>query len=120
MCAYIQTCICHAYRKEKKSSNSVKSTFFFSSGSLGLIFRSFGGLFYFVLGWGDCFCFETGSPCLAQAGLELMILLPQSPEGWDYRSVPQQPVSIVYFELICMCGIRYGSSLFFPIYNQFL
>lgn len=62
----------------------------------------------FILVWVErgCFCSETRSHCLAQAGLELMILLPQSPEGWDYRSDPQQPASIVYFELICMCGTR--------------
>jgi hypothetical protein len=28
---------------------------------------------------------ETGSGCVAQAGLELPILLPQSPKSWDYR-----------------------------------
>jgi hypothetical protein len=37
---------------------------------------------------GFCFCFlETESHYVAQAGLRLTILLPQSPEGWDYRCV---------------------------------
>jgi hypothetical protein len=28
---------------------------------------------------------ETVSCCIAQAGLKLMLLLPQSPRCWDYR-----------------------------------
>jgi hypothetical protein len=40
-------------------------------------------LFCFVL-------FETGSWYIAQDGLKLMILLPQSPECWDYRCAPSQ------------------------------
>jgi hypothetical protein len=37
------------------------------------------------------FCsFEKGSRYVAQAGLELMILLSQSPEGWG-RCVPPHP-----------------------------
>jgi hypothetical protein len=37
----------------------------------------------------------TGSHCVAQAGLELKILLPQLPECWDDRHVPPQPVEIL-------------------------
>jgi hypothetical protein len=29
--------------------------------------------------------FQTGSVCVAQVGLELSILWPQSPKCWDYR-----------------------------------
>jgi hypothetical protein len=32
--------------------------------------------------------FETGSPYVANAALELSILLPQPPEYWDYSHVP--------------------------------
>jgi hypothetical protein len=31
---------------------------------------------------------ETGSYCIAQVDLKLMILLPQPPECWDYRHAP--------------------------------
>jgi hypothetical protein len=34
------------------------------------------------------FSFEIGSLYVAQAGLKLTILLPQSPECWDSRYVP--------------------------------
>jgi hypothetical protein len=43
----------------------------------------YGFLLSVVLVVGFCFvlfCFERGSPCIAQAHLELKILLPQSPE----------------------------------------
>jgi hypothetical protein len=33
------------------------------------------------------FSFETQSYYVAQAGLELVILLPQPPQSWDYKSV---------------------------------
>jgi hypothetical protein len=33
----------------------------------------------------NIFFFETGSHCVAQAGLELVILLPQPLKCWDYR-----------------------------------
>jgi hypothetical protein len=32
--------------------------------------------------------FETGSRYVAQAGLELLIILPQSPACWDYGRIP--------------------------------
>jgi hypothetical protein len=38
--------------------------------------------------WFVLFCVETGSVYVAQAGLELMILLPQPSECWDYRHGP--------------------------------
>jgi hypothetical protein len=34
---------------------------------------------FFFVGGGD---FETGSHCVAQAGLELTVLLPAPPEDW--------------------------------------
>jgi hypothetical protein len=34
------------------------------------------------------FFFEVGFCYVAQAGLKLMILLPQSPRCWDYKCVP--------------------------------
>jgi hypothetical protein len=37
---------------------------------------------------GFCFLLEMGSLCVAQAGFKLTILLPQPPEGCDYRCVP--------------------------------
>jgi hypothetical protein len=33
-------------------------------------------------------CFETGSHCVAQAILELLILLPEPPENWDFTLGP--------------------------------
>jgi hypothetical protein len=38
--------------------------------------------------WGFGFILKTGSCYVAQAGLELTILLPQSSQYWDYRCVP--------------------------------
>lgn len=38
--------------------------------------------------------FKTGCHVL-QEGLELLILLPQPSEGWDYKSVPLHPVYAV-------------------------
>lgn len=35
--------------------------------------------------------FETGSLCLSQAALKLSILLPQCPEGLDFRCLPTRP-----------------------------
>jgi hypothetical protein len=40
--------------------------------------------FFFI----SFFFFEIGSPCAAQAGLELMILLLLPSECWNYRCVP--------------------------------
>jgi hypothetical protein len=40
---------------------------------------------------GFLFDFETGSGSVAEAGLELSILLPQLPKWWDYRHGPQFP-----------------------------
>jgi hypothetical protein len=36
---------------------------------------------------------ETTSLYVAQAGLELMILLPQAPKCWDYTHVPPCPAT---------------------------
>jgi hypothetical protein len=41
------------------------------------------------------FLFEIGSFCVVQAGLELLILLLQPPEYWDYRHVP--PLLVRFF-----------------------
>jgi hypothetical protein len=58
----------------------------FSFSVFETIFKcSFG---FFVLFFCACFCFKTGSCCGMQAGLELLMLLTQSLECWDYRYVP--------------------------------
>jgi hypothetical protein len=44
------------------------------------------------------FLFETGSFYIAQAGLKLEILLPQSPECWDYRHVLPHSASLPLFD----------------------
>jgi hypothetical protein len=41
------------------------------------------------------FYFEMRSHYMAQARLELEILLPQPPEYWDYRCVPSYPAYTV-------------------------
>jgi hypothetical protein len=46
-------------------------------------------LFWF--GLGVLFCFLTGCHFVTQAGLQLMIFLPQPPECWDYRHVSLYP-----------------------------
>jgi hypothetical protein len=38
------------------------------------------------------FVVEAAMGFVAQAGLELEILLPQPPECWDYKCTPQCPV----------------------------
>jgi hypothetical protein len=41
--------------------------------------------------WAFFFVFETGSPYVVQAELELRILLPQPPKYWDYtHAIPYQ------------------------------
>jgi hypothetical protein len=42
--------------------------------------------------WQPWFCMIFWFCCAAQAGLELEILLPQPPEGWDYRWEPTCPI----------------------------
>jgi hypothetical protein len=42
------------------------------------------------------FFFKIGSRYVAVAGLELMILLPQPPECWDYRCVPLSPLHLFF------------------------
>jgi hypothetical protein len=52
-----------------------------------------------LLGRWSVFCFfETQFCYIAQAGLELMILLPWAPKCWDYRSEPLCPASKFLFE----------------------
>jgi hypothetical protein len=43
-------------------------------------------------------CVETGSSYVAQAGLELSILLSQPAKGWDYRQAPTVGFLIISFE----------------------
>jgi hypothetical protein len=43
------------------------------------------------------FCFETGSCCVAQAGLELMFFQPQPPKCWHYRYVPLHLARMIFF-----------------------
>jgi hypothetical protein len=44
--------------------------------------------------YGIFFFLDTGSPYVAQAGLELLILLSQLPKCWDYRCVPAYLVNV--------------------------
>jgi hypothetical protein len=53
--------------------------------------------FVCLLGLFVCLFFETVSHYVAYAGLELMILLPQLPEGWDYRHMPPYQASFLPF-----------------------
>jgi hypothetical protein len=46
--------------------------------------------------------FETRSGCVAQAALELVILLFQPPECWDYSCTPSHPGLVAVF----MCKLR--------------
>jgi hypothetical protein len=46
-----------------------------------------------VLLWEFIYIFETGSHYVGQAGFTLMILPPQLPEFWDYRSAPPHLLS---------------------------
>jgi hypothetical protein len=48
------------------------------------------------------FFFQRGSRHVAQAGLELVILLPQPPKCWNYRCVPPHSASE---HLFCVCGV---------------
>jgi hypothetical protein len=50
------------------------------------------------------FSFLTWSGSVAQAVLELKILLPLPPECWDYRCTSPHPVPGLYYFL--NCGIR--------------
>lgn len=62
-----------------------------SAGCLtGLLFvRTVGGKERSLLLLGFfCFVFKTGVTYVAQAGLELLTLLVQPPDCWDYRCVP--------------------------------
>jgi hypothetical protein len=43
--------------------------------------------------------FETGSPHVTQANLELMIPLPPSPKGWDYRSLQPCLAKFTFFKV---------------------
>jgi hypothetical protein len=48
---------------------------------------------------------RTGSCYVAQAGLELMILLPQSSENWDYRCTPPLMLVFYFFLFFCSSGV---------------
>lgn len=45
------------------------------------------------------FLLKQESQCIAQAGFKLMILLPQSPEYWNYRSMPPDLASNHFFKI---------------------
>jgi hypothetical protein len=62
-----------------------------------------GGFFFFVFG----VFFETGSHYVPQAGLELMILLPQPPQCWDYRDILS---GFTKFHQVLLIKKKYGIS----------
>jgi hypothetical protein len=41
--------------------------------------------------------FDTWSHSVAQTGLELIVLMPQFPEYWDYRHAPRITILKVHF-----------------------
>jgi hypothetical protein len=65
--------------------------------------------FYFV---------ETGSPYVAHAGLNLVILLPQPPECWDYRRSPPYLASLFYAPVRDPSTVFFGEALVFHHYYQ--
>jgi hypothetical protein len=69
-----------------------KVSFFF-------LFSSFNFFFSFSL----FFFFEIGAYYVAQAGLKLLILLPQPPKCWDYRCNPRDFCSVAQAGLE-LCG----------------
>jgi hypothetical protein len=54
------------------------------------------------------FVFETGFPYVAQAGLELTVLLPLSPKCWDYSCIP--PYLALIFKLEYLGFFKIGAS----------
>jgi hypothetical protein len=50
-----------------------------------------------LLTLGLSFVFQTGFHSVAQAGLELWILLPQLPKSWNYRHAPSYSALGSYF-----------------------
>jgi hypothetical protein len=44
--------------------------------------------FYHLSHFDSVFCFETGTPYVAQAGLKLIIFPPHPLKYWDYKHIP--------------------------------
>jgi hypothetical protein len=53
--------------------------------------------------------FEIESCCVAQAGLKLLILLPQPGQCWDYRHTPPHP-AINYYSKVGQKKLKINSK----------
>jgi hypothetical protein len=79
----LEVLVCDLHRSKERKTQLTSHVMV--AGFLRETRGAFGGLFLFLFG--------IGSHYLAQAGLELMILLPQPPKCWDGRHTPPHLVT---------------------------